>query len=42
VLNRLRNIVLKMRDRSPGARFAELMRRVTRMARLLAVVPRKK
>jgi hypothetical protein len=38
MLSRLRNLIFKMRGRTPGARFADIMRRVNRMARLMAVV----
>jgi hypothetical protein len=41
VLNRLRNLIFKMRRRSAGARFAEIMRRVNRMARLMTVIQKK-
>jgi len=38
VLSRLRKLVFKIRHRSPNARFAESMRRVNRLARLMTVI----
>jgi hypothetical protein len=41
VLSRLRNVIFKPRRRSPDARFADIMRRVNRMARLLSTAKTK-
>jgi hypothetical protein len=38
MLYRLRNLIFKMERQSRGARFAEIIRRVNRMARLMTVV----
>ena len=38
MLSRLRKLVFKIRHRSPTARFAESMRRVNRLARLMTVI----
>jgi hypothetical protein len=38
VLSRLRKLVFKIRNRSPATRFIESMRRVNRLARLMAVI----
>ena len=38
MLSRLRKLILKIRRRSPGARFADIMRRVNRTARLIATI----
>jgi hypothetical protein len=38
VLSRLRKLVFKIRHRSPAARFADSMRRVNRLARLMTVM----
>src|SRR5262249_47985373 len=41
MLSRLRKLVLNIRRRHPMARFAELMHRVKRLARLMADAPRR-
>jgi hypothetical protein len=38
MLSRLREIVFHIQRRSPGARFAESIRRVIRLARLMTAV----
>jgi hypothetical protein len=38
VLSRLRKIVFKIRQKTSAARFAESMRRVNRLARLMTVI----
>jgi hypothetical protein len=38
VLSRLRKSVFKIRHQTPAARFAESMRRVTRLARLMTAI----
>jgi hypothetical protein len=38
LLSRLRKLVFKIRHRSPAARFAESMRRVNRLARLMTII----
>jgi hypothetical protein len=41
VLSRLRKLVFKIRHQSPAARFAESMRRVSRLARLMTIIQAK-
>jgi hypothetical protein len=38
MLSRLRKLVFDIRHRTPAARFAESLRRVKRLARLMAIV----
>jgi hypothetical protein len=41
VLSRLRKLVFKIRHETPAARFAESIRRVSRLARLMTVIQAK-
>jgi len=41
LLSRLRKLVFKIRQQTPAARFAESMRRVNRLARLMSVIQAK-
>lgn len=40
ILNRIRKLVFKIRSRTRAGRFAENIRRVNRMARLMTIVRR--
>ena len=41
MLSRLRKLVFKIRHQAPTARFAESIRRVSRLARLMTVIQAK-